>query len=471
MRTTLRSIIAIALALAAIAPALYPASANPVPVPGAPVVAVPGDRLTQDEITKLQVSLATLLDLLNKQGETLKANDTKLDKIDFRTETYLPVDLKPVNAEFVKIIDHIDSITTALAANGTAGDKQAAEEKAALDALAAELTKLQGQMSALDISSAELTKLRSDVAGFAVRPAPATPVAADTSVLLTPVLVTAAVCTLLLAGVVFLAGRGQRQENQAMRENLLAALSQARDQIQMSLKTGLQTSASELGSTISGNQQTVAEPLARMQSLIERLEKQEQNRDDMPTREFPRVVPPDEATTIPRRAPAEPRGPAASLWPAAFLAAGSPLAWWCARLESQLASPEHQALPVFSALLALRVLCERPGATASEVADAVAVFSQAAHAYWNNLADLSSDDRLRASAEWIQGIKSLIATAAPKLDLREIVPGARFDPDTMQTVEEGPGNHLNVAAVFSWAILDRSGERPKVLHRARIATT
>jgi hypothetical protein len=49
--------------------------------------------------------------------------------------------------------------------------------------------------------------------------------------------------------------------------------------------------------------------------------------------------------------------------------------------------------------------------------------------------------------------------------------GARVDPDLMIPVTEGAGNHLNVAEVLSWAVMDRSGDRPRILHRAQIATT
>lgn len=160
-----------------------------------------------------------------------------------------------------------------------------------------------------------------------------------------------------------------------------------------------------------------------------------------------------------------------ALWPSVFLDPSSPLTRWRALLESHLSSPEHPALPVLSAVLALRVTLERSVPTLPDVADAVAAVSLAIHAYWNSLTELREEDRQQADADWIGGLKHIVAPAVPSLDIREIVPGARFDPNTMQTVQEGSGNHLNVAAVYSWVLLDRSGERPKILHRARIATT
>jgi hypothetical protein len=128
-------------------------------------------------------------------------------------------------------------------------------------------------------------------------------------------------------------------------------------------------------------------------------------------------------------------------------------------------------LPVFSAFLALRTLCARqPAPLLAEVGAAVITLSQTLYLYWDSLPDLNEEERARASSDWIQAVKAITAAAAPKLEIREITPGVRFDSDSMQTVQEGPGNHLNVAAVFSWVTLDRSGERVKTLQRARIAT-
>jgi hypothetical protein len=145
---------------------------------------------------------------------------------------------------------------------------------------------------------------------------------------------------------------------------------------------------------------------------------------------------------------------------------------WREQIESHLTSPEHPSMPVLANWLNLRSVCFRkPGPPLADVADAVAALSRSLHDYWESLAGGDEDEFSRASSEWLAAVKSLVAPVAPMLEIREALAGGRFDSDTMQTVREGPGNHLNVAAVFSWIILERTGERARVLHRARIATT
>jgi hypothetical protein len=158
------------------------------------------------------------------------------------------------------------------------------------------------------------------------------------------------------------------------------------------------------------------------------------------------------------------------LWPAEFLDPKSPLSRWRFLLESHLADEDHPALPVLAALLGLRTVVSKRAA-AAEIGAAAYTLSQSLHAYWNSLTDLSADDRQQASSAWLASTRAQVAPAAPRVELREVMTGARVDPDLMIPVREGAGNHLNVAAVFSWAVMDRSGDRPKILHRAQIATT
>ncbi|HEY3756717.1 MAG TPA: hypothetical protein VGL42_11260 [Opitutaceae bacterium] len=168
---------------------------------------------------------------------------------------------------------------------------------------------------------------------------------------------------------------------------------------------------------------------------------------------------------------AEPSVASRHLWPAEFLDPESPLSRWRFLLESHLDSP-YPALPVLGSLLGLRAILARPSASPAEVAAAAFRLSEALHAYWQSLSDLSADDCQQASAAWLQLVRSLIGAVAPRLELREVLPSARIDLDLMHPVREGPGNHLNVADVFSWAVLDRSaGDRPKVLHRALVASS
>ncbi|HZZ57654.1 MAG TPA: hypothetical protein VFE31_07470 [Opitutaceae bacterium] len=185
----------------------------------------------------------------------------------------------------------------------------------------------------------------------------------------------------------------------------------------------------------------------------------------------PGAMPSGEKPTVSVGALPEPSVASRHLWPAQFMDPESPLSRWRFLLESHLDGP-HPALPVLGGMLGLRALLARPGAIPSEIAAAAFRLSESLYAYWQSLTELSTDDCQQASAAWLEIIRSLIAPLAPRLELREVLPSARIDLDLMHPVREGPGNHLNVADVFSWAVLDRSlGDRPKVLHRALVASS
>lgn len=180
---------------------------------------------------------------------------------------------------------------------------------------------------------------------------------------------------------------------------------------------------------------------------------------------------PSEGTTVSVGTTAEPFIASRLLWPAEFLDPQSPLSRWRFLLESHLDDADHPALPVLAGLLGLRAAADRPAVSPAEIGTAAFRLSEALHAYWQSLPDLSGDDRQQASAAWIGHVRRLIAPAAPRVELREVMPGARVDPDLMHAAQERSGNHLNVAEVHSWAVVDRTSDRPKVIHRAQIAST
>ena len=181
-------------------------------------------------------------------------------------------------------------------------------------------------------------------------------------------------------------------------------------------------------------------------------------------------VSPSEYPTVPVGASPEPSVASRLLWPEEFLDPKSPLSRWRFLLESHFADEDHPALPVLAALLGLRTVLKKPAA-AVEIGAAAFTLSQSLHAYWNSLTDLSVDDVQQASSAWLASIRAQVAPAAPRVELREVMTGARVDPDLMVPVKEGAGNHLNVAAVFSWAVMERGADRPRILNRAQIATT
>jgi hypothetical protein len=444
-----------------------PAAAPPtITLGGAPTAS----RLEADDVQKLRDSIDALLKRYERQGEVLTKIQDSLERFRVDAETnFRRLDLEPVQKNIViETVKRTDELKVAQGNLAKDFEANVKADEAKFAQLATALDRVSAQLAALEKLPADLGQLRTTLSNASSRPAtavvPAEPAAPTTTLL------ALGVCTVLLIATVLYSASAQRR---ALAAATATAVGQARDQLTASLQQVSQSSASERDRTLTGREQSVADTLAQLQKLAARFELLDRRSDDVATKRavVPATVPSDEKTTVPRPAPSEPSIPSEILWAPPFLNPASPLARWRALLEAHLASPDHPALPVLSALLRLRVLLSSPSPAQPDVVEAVAALSQAAHAYWQSLSDLNEDDRQRASADWIGGIKQLISPVAPKLDLREIVPGARIDPDTMQTVREGPGNHLNVAAVFSWAILDRSGDRPKVLHRARIATT
>lgn len=460
------------LVVAGILLALLPASelrAAPAakPEPATPAVAAPSPEsaLSPEQVQNLQKAIKALLQRYEDQGNSFTAIHEELLKLRTDLNQNLgAADLSPQLKDSVAtIVRRILDVQTAIGKLAGDAEARSAAAKAQGDAIAGRLAALQEQVAKLED---EIVQLRKAEAARVVPPpavAPAFPLA--------PVAGLVAACTLLLAGLVLWAGAQRRREQQATRAAITGAIGQTREEFDRRL----QAAASETSRLLAASETGLAAELGALRRALESLPAKAPPPVEPPAAVPPRKTPPpipaptEDRTTVPGAGPAV-AAVAASLWPAGFVDPASPLARWRVLLESHLASTEHPALPVLSAVLALRVTVER-SPTLQEVADAVAAVSLAAHAYWSSLPELSEDDRQRASADWIRGLKQYVAGVAPTLDIREVEPGVRFDPDTMQTVQSGAGNHLNVAAKFSWVILDRGGERARVLHRARIATT
>ncbi len=421
----------------------------PAPPPAADNVLSPAD------IQQLRTAIDSLRQRFEGQGDILKKLNQDLNELGGRVDQNLrPADLDPLKESIRTIVLDLRNLQGVVGKLAASVDQQSGETKTRIEGLAATLARLQEQAARLDDNLAQLRKSE------AARPPPAP--RAEAAFPLATMAGLAAGCTLLLAGFILLVSRRPRREGQALPGDLTAEPGAIREEV----KQSLQAATAEWSRTLAGREQRLTETLEEVQRLAGRLERKEPPPAAAPPPAA--TAPTEERTTVgsaPRLAYAD------ALWPAPFLDPASPLARWRALLESHLASPEHPALPVLAAVLTLRVAVERANATPEDMAGAVAAVSLAAHGYWHSLAELSEEDRQRASADWIRGLKQFVAPVTPTLEIREIVPGVRFDPATMQTVQEGPGNHLNVATVYSWAILDRAGERPKVLYRARIATT
>jgi ABC-type transporter Mla subunit MlaD len=428
---------------------------TPAAKPDAPAPPVAEPVLSPADIQQLRTAIDSLRQRFEGQGDILKKLNQDLNELGGRADQNLrPVDLDPLKESFRTIVVDLHNLQGAVGKLAASVDQRSGETTTRIEGLAATLARLQEQATRLDDNLAQLRKSEAARPALAPRPEPAFSLATVAGL--------AAGCTLLLAGLILFVGRLPRRERQAGRGDLAAAAGAIREELERSL----QASTAEWNRTLADREQRLTKTLEEVQRLVGRLDRKEPPLAAASAPAAPTST--EERTTV----PGAPRlAYSDALWPAPFLDPASPLARWRALLESHLASPEHPALPVLSAVLALRVAVERAAATPEDVAEAVAAVSLAAHGYWHTLAELSEEDRQRASADWVRGLKQLVATVTPTLEIREIIPGVRFDPATMQTVQDGPGNHLNVATVFSWAILDRAGERPKVLHRARIATT
>jgi hypothetical protein len=434
----------------------------------------PADAITATDVRKLQEAIKTLHDRFEGQGKILERNSDEISTLTKRVEDYLkPSTLKPVEDGLVTVVKKLGDLQVAMGNLADTQGKQASETSVQLREASAALARLQEQLAKSDqAADASIVQLRKDIAasrtsasGSASPPDPGSP--------LLPIAGIIAAAMLLLVMTIILAGRAQLRAQRAAIEKLMGALAQARAALLTEFQTRTPPATATAGDLrAAGNTDNLAEIREKLQSVIEHLTTSVPpvHSDDHTTKTFPEPNP-DDKTTARSAIPVGSAIPATACWTAAFFDPASPMAAWRARIESHLTSAEHPAMPVFSAFLALRMLCTRqPVPQLAEVGVAVLSLSQALYAYWESLPDIDDDVRARASSDWIQAVKTITISVAPKLEIREIPVGARFDSDSMQTVQDGPGNHLTVAAVFSWATLDRSGERVKVLQRARIAT-
>lgn len=446
------------------ATALFAAKPEPV-LPAAP----PADTITAADVRKLQDTIKGLHERFEDQGKILRQNSDDLGTLTKRVDDYLkPSTLEPVKTGLAAVVNKINNLQEAVGRQAETQEKQAADAAKELHDVAAAISRLQEQLGKSDqTADASMAQLRKDITASRAPSLPVLP-ASDQTVFLRPLLISIATATVILGVIIVLTGRAQRRTLGQAQAQLATALTQTRE----SLLAEIQSRQPAGPGTATGTADSLAEIRAKLHSVLEHLNPiaPPVQSDDHTTQGFSRT-PSDEHATVHLPNPAGSGIPSSACWPAAFLDPASPLFSWRERIEGHLASSEHPALPVFSAFLALRTLSARqPAPLPTEVGAAVMVLSQALYAYWESLPGLSDDDRAHASSVWMQAVKSLIASVAPKLEIREIIAGARFDSDSMQTVHEGTGNHLSVAAVYSWALLDRSGERVQVLQRARIAT-
>lgn len=438
---------------------LAPVVAAPTkPEPAAPPAAEP---INAADIRKLQDTIKGLHERFEDQGRILNKIGDDLGKVTFQVDEFLKASkFEPLEKGLATVVKRIGDLNTPLGnlSEGQAKELAALAAQAKDNQAAIESLRHAVEKSAAD-AAAGAAQLRKDLAAsLAKAGAPPAPVGNPPSLLV--LLAALAGAVVILGGIILATGASLRR---AQRE-ALAALTAA---LATPAITAPRPETSDAGATAATD--SLAEIRAKLQSIAEVLAAAPPNMqpDDHTTKQL--KPPPDEQTTV--RLPGANGGISpTACWPAVFLDPVSPLAAWRQRIESHLSSAEHPALPILAAMLSLRVLCARqPAPPLAEVGAAVTVLSQALHDYWDSLPELTEDERVAAGSQWMKAIKALVSTAAPRLEIREVVPGARFDSDNMQTIRQGPGNHLTVTAVHSWIALDRSEERVKVLQRARVS--
>jgi hypothetical protein len=420
----------------------------------APKVSLPSVRpentLSSADIEQLRQTIKGLHQRFEDQAKILENIDSRLETLDAHLEQGLrPADLDSLRQGMGTLVARVGETRTAVTQLAEALDKTSSDNGGKLVAASAQAARLQEQIASL---ANDLARWQRDLTARA--PAVAAPVGVDLGTMIAVV----AVATLLIGGLVLYFGMKPRGAPQTEAVFAVASLGKQIGQLREHLATQTARSAPP-------GEPLLNETVKRLQSLIERLEAA------ATVPEPAAVARPVKSVPLSPIATAETAAAPAALWPEPFRDPASPLARWRTALESDLSSDAHSSLPVVAALLALRVVVGRPAPGAADVGNAVAALSEVLHHYWQSLPDLTEDELVQASGDWIDTIRTMIAVAASRLSIEQVVPGFRIDPDTMQTVRQGSGNHLTVAAVYSWVIRDLSGERPKVLHRARVATT
>lgn len=425
-------------------------AADPKPAPP-PLISTNAAR---EDIDKLRETVRQLDDRLAQQERTLVRISEIVSGIAKRVEDDLkPSAIAETNKGVAALLIRIRDLQEAVGNDARLRDQRLAELADSQRVLLAELKSLDARLAELDRTNTEaVDKLRGDVAKSRA-PAAAPAPAADAHDVGPALIGVAAGCTLLLGLLILLQGRAQRRSADATRVELINNLVQVRDALLASAITPPPITA--LSRTTPAPSEPVSAPPTSPSTAV--------HHDDHTTQPLPPHFA-DDTPTVPHLPPAS--------LPSGLATPDSPLASWRAELGADLAAGMPELRKVLGCWERLVQSCTPPHPKAIEpVASAVDELSQALHAYWDAKPALTEDDRVRASADWIKAVKALAIPAVPKLEIREIVPGSRFDSDSMQTVREGPGNHLNVAHVYSWVVLDRSGERARIVQRARIATT
>lgn len=120
----------------------------------------------------------------------------------------------------------------------------------------------------------------------------------------------------------------------------------------------------------------------------------------------------------------------------------------------------------------------------SQFAGVLYQLSEKAYAWWETLDWTSVPQSLmpqetgvstaptlgEVNAQWLGALKTVFKHRWSDLEVSAYYPDNRFDPDVMVRDEENSGVRPTLSRPLSWAILQCGGDKPRILHRAKVVT-
>jgi hypothetical protein len=138
--------------------------------------------------------------------------------------------------------------------------------------------------------------------------------------------------------------------------------------------------------------------------------------------------------------------------------------WWTATSDAPVRAAAREAWGRLESALA------SPGSRSpADWADLIRAASEALHASIES--DFPGDANAQAAAGlFLAGLNRELAARRIPVRCGLVFPGARFDPDSMESIGARSGNRFLVQRVCSWLVRDLSGPRQRVAARARVVT-
>ncbi|HEY0946260.1 MAG TPA: hypothetical protein VGD81_13365 [Opitutaceae bacterium] len=151
-------------------------------------------------------------------------------------------------------------------------------------------------------------------------------------------------------------------------------------------------------------------------------------------------------------------------WLAGADEAGRWREWWTPQDASDSPARAHEAWGRLEAALAAPL-----SLTPADWAGLIRTASEELHEALET--DFPGDDTAQAAAGlFLAGLNRELASRRVPVRCGLVFPGARFDPDSMESVGALSGNRFLVHRVCSWLVRDLSGPKPRIAARARVVT-